>query len=138
MSSNLRVGILRAGGLLLLVLGILHLAVTPHITEMIEQSTPADAARWLTPPMLLNHVVVGILLLPLGGLTLYAAPHAASRAPWALVITRATAVTIAVLPPTIFLLMGSQYFEALPFKIATGIATLAAVVLLLAAFWPPK
>ena len=138
MTSAVRVLILRAGGVLLLLLGGLHLAVTPHIASFIEGAATPEAARWLIPPMLLNHVIVGILLLPLGGLTLYAAPWAGAGAPWARMTTRATAVTVATFPPTIFLLMGSRYFAAVPFRVAVGIACAAAVVLLLAAFWPAK
>jgi hypothetical protein len=72
--SGVRVLILRTGGGLLLLLGALHLAVTPLIVHLIERATSPEAGSWLAPPMLLNHVVVGILLFPLGGLTLYARP----------------------------------------------------------------
>jgi hypothetical protein len=86
--------------------------------------------------MLLNHVVVGILLLPLGGLIAYAAPHAAKGARWALVVSRVTALTVAALPPTLVLVMGTRDFQAVPFLCATGIVCAASIVLLLAAFWP--
>jgi hypothetical protein len=134
-SSSVRVLVLRVGGVLLLLLGGLHLAVTPLLAGAIEQATTAEAAGWLTPPMLLNHVVVGILLLPLGGLTFYAAPHAAAGARWAVVTTRATALTVATFPPVIFALMGRKYFGARPFLVAVSIACIAAVVLVVAAFW---
>jgi hypothetical protein len=51
----------------------------------------------LVPLMLLNHVLVGVLLLPLGWLILYAARHSASRVAWAQVVVRTTAVTVATL-----------------------------------------
>lgn len=86
--------------------------------------------------MVLNHVVVGILLLPCGGLVYYAAPDATAGARWALVVTRSIALTIAVLVPTLFLVMGLQYFEAVLFRIAAVIVCLASGTLLLTAFWP--
>jgi hypothetical protein len=78
MSSRVRGLILRLAGILLIVLGGLHLAVTPQIQRLVQRGISPEAADWLTPPMLLNHVVVGILLLPLGALITYAAPHAAA------------------------------------------------------------
>jgi len=128
--------ILRFSGVALCALGVLHLAVTPFIARMVQDDATPSAVDWLMPPMLLNHVVVGILLLPLGGLTCYAAPHAAAGARWALVTVRAIAVTMATLPPTLFFLMGTRYFGAVPFRIAAGLVTVASATLLVVALWP--
>jgi hypothetical protein len=136
MSPRIRSGILRAGGVLLVALGVLHLVVTPEIARLIQGSTSTKAAVWLMPPMLLNHIVLGILLLPLGGLTFYAAPYAARGERWALVVSRATATAIAALPVTLFVLMGTRYFGAPPFVLATAILSGACLALLAAAFWP--
>ena len=136
MSPRLRLIVLRLGGVLLLVLGALHLAVTPLIARLVRQAAAPSASEWLTPPMLLNHIVVGILLLPLGALTAYAAPHAAAGVAWAQFVTRTTALAIALLPPTLFVVMGRRYFGAVPFLVATGIMCAATIALLLAAFWP--
>ncbi|MGZ6060121.1 MAG: hypothetical protein ACXWLP_11730 [Myxococcaceae bacterium] len=136
LSPRVRSPVLRTAGVLLLALGLLHLAVTPFIVRMLQDGAAPGAAGWLTPPMVLNHVVVGILLLPIGGLVAYAAPDAAGGARWALVLTRSIAVAIAALPPTLFQVMGTRYFQAVPFRIAAIIVCLASVVLLLAAFWP--
>ena len=86
--------------------------------------------------MLLNHVVVGLLLLPLGVLTTYAASNAADGVRWAIVTVRTTALTVAALPITLFVLMGKSYFGAAPFVIATSIVCIATITLVLAAFWP--
>jgi hypothetical protein len=136
MPYRLRLEILRISGVMLVVLGCLHLAVTSHIAQLVRRGALENAIDWLTPPMLLNHVVVGILLLPLGILTVYAAPEATRGVRWALMVCRTTAVTIASLPPTLFALMGSRYFGAVPFQIATGIVCVVSGVLLCAAFWP--
>ncbi len=136
MSASIRSAILRAGGALLVALGALHLAVTPDIARLIKNSTSAKAAAWLMPPMLLNHVVLGILLFPLGGLTFYAAPHVARGERWALAVCRATATAIAALPVALFVIMGTHYFGAPPFVLATAILSGACLALLAAAFWP--
>jgi hypothetical protein len=134
--SRVRVLILRVGGVLLLLLGGLHLAVTPLLARIIEGAAKPEAADWLTPPMLLNHVVVGILLLPLGGLTIYAAPQAGAGVRWAVVTTRSTALTVATFPLVIFALMGRQYLAARPFLLAVTMACAAAIMLVVAAFLP--
>ncbi len=136
MNAPIRNAILKVGGALLVALGVLHLAVTPTIARFVTQSTTRAAGTWLLPPMLLNHVVVGLLLLPLGAITFYAAPHAARAERWALAVVRISAVSIALLPVALFALMGRQYFEAIPFIVATAIVCLACIVLLAAAFWP--
>jgi len=136
MSPHLRRFILRLSGVLLVALGVLHLGVTPFIARMLQDGAAPSAVDWLTPPMLLNHVVVGILLLPLGGLTFYAAPHAASGARWALAVIRFIAAAMVTLPPILFVLMGTRYFGAVPFRIAAGIVSVASMTLLIVAFLP--
>ena len=88
----------------------------------------------LVPPMLLNHVLVGVLLLPLGWLMLYAARHSAARVAWAQVVVRTTAVTVATLPVILLALMGFRYFDAPLFVLAAALVTAAAMALLFAAF----
>jgi hypothetical protein len=136
MRESLRRVILGSGGVLLILLGILHLAVTPVIAHFVVQSTVPASTRWLLPPMLLNHVVVGLLLLPLGAMVFYAAGPASRGERWALVVSRISAVGVASLPVSLFALMGRQYFAAVPFLVATVIVCLAAATLLATAFWP--
>jgi hypothetical protein len=136
MSAELRKFILRFAGAMLIILGVLHLAVTPFIARLIAENVTEEVRVWLTPPMLLNHIVVGVLLLPLGILTFYAAPSAVIDEPWALIVTRVSAVTVTILPLVLFLLMGGRYFGAAPFVVATAIVCVVALTLLAAAFWP--
>ena len=133
MSASTHTRILRSSGVLLILLGIVHLVATPHIADLIRHSTSVDAANVLVPPMLLNHVLVGVLLLPLGWLMLYAAPHSAARVAWAQVVVRTTAVTVATLPVTLLTLMGFRY-DAPLFVLGAALVTAAAVALLFAAF----
>ena len=85
--------------------------------------------------MLLNHICVGVLLIPLGYLTIYAAPHAVSGASWAQVIVRTTALAVAILPVALFTLMGTRYyFDAPLFVLGAVLTIIVAVILLAAAF----
>ena len=134
MSASTRVRLLRGSGALLILLGIVHLAATPHIATLIRHSASMDAADLLTPPMPLNHILVGLLLFPLGYLTVYAAPYSGARVRWAQVIVRATAITVATLPVTLLALMGVRYFDAPLFVLGTALVVAAAATLILAAF----
>ena len=138
MSKSTHLWLLRGSGALLVLLGIVHLVATPHISSLIRHSTSAGEANVLIPPMLLNHVLVGVLLLPLGYLTLYAAPHSAAGAAWAQVVVRTAAVTIATLPVTLLALMGARYFDAPLFVLGAALVVAAAVTLLLVAFSRPR
>jgi hypothetical protein len=138
MPQTVRFAILRVAGIVLISLGMLHLAVTGMIVRIVQESSSGTAAAWLVPPMVLNHVVVGLLLLPLGALTIYAAPYAARGERWAVIESRITAVTVTALPVTVAGLMGAQYFRAVPFVIATVLVSAAALLLLAAAFWPNR
>jgi hypothetical protein len=134
MAASTRVWLLRGSGVLLILLGIVHLVATPHIATLIRHLTSIGAADQLTPPMLLNHILVGLLLFPLGFLTVYAAPSAAAGLAWAQVIVRATALTVATLPVTLLALMGIRYFDAPLFVLGAALVVAAAITLLVAAF----
>ena len=136
MSTRVRRSIFRFGGVIVIALGILHLTVTPIIARLIAENVTEEVAVWLTPPMLLNHVIVGVLLLPMGILTFYAASPAVTGERWAVFVTQVSAVTMAVLPLALFELMGTRYFGAIPFVGATIMVCVAALALLAAAFWP--
>ena len=135
MTTSTRVRLLRGSGLLLLLLGIVHLVATPHIAALIRQSVSQGTADMLIPPMLLNHILVGVLLLPLGFLTFYAAPYPDR---WAQVVVRTTAVTVATLPLTLLWLMGVRYFDAPLFVVGFLLVVAASLTLLSAAFTGPR
>ncbi len=138
MSASAHVRLLRGSGALLILLGIVHLAATPHISMLIRHSASPGAADRLTPPMLLNHVLVGVLLLPLGYLTLYAAPHSAAGVAWAQVLVRTIAITVVALPLTLLALMGVRYFDAPLFVLGSALVVATAVTLLMVAFSSPR
>jgi hypothetical protein len=133
--SLTRLRLLRGAGILLVTLGIVHLLATPHIATLVRSSAVPSAAQWLTPPMLLNHILVGVLLIPLGFLTAYAAPQAANGASWAQVVVRTTALSVAALPIALFALMGTRYyFDAPLFVLGAALTVIVAVILLIVAF----
>ena len=133
--SWVRLGLLRGAGILLVMLGIVHLVATSHIATLIRHAASPSSAQWLTPPMLLNHVLVGVLLIPLGYLTAYAAPHAVNGASWAQIVVRTVALAVATLPIALFALLGTRYyFEAPLLLVGATLTVIVAVTLLAVAF----
>ena len=131
--QRLATRILEVGGVLLLVVAAIHLAVTLELRDLFLRSAGAPSMRFWLAPFLLNHVVVGILLVPVGLSTIFAARAARTGAPWARAVALTNALSVLALPLALVLLMGREYFSALPFLVASVLITLAGVALLAAA-----
>lgn len=117
-------------GSLLLIVAAIHLIVTPALKSAILDSvlTPQEL-RIVSPPFLLNHIVVGILLIPIGFITLYSASGIRAGERWAWVINLAIGLTILSLPIVLALVMRAEYFRAVPFLIAVALITIVGVTM---------
>jgi hypothetical protein len=112
MSTRSAARCLQVIGGLLIALGLVHLAATPHIPELLRGSSPAVYEQ-AVGPMLLNHVLVGILLLPLGFSTWLAAAASEQGESWALPVVIANAIVVCTLPLSIVVVMRrSEYYTA--------------------------
>lgn len=114
-------------GWLLIVLGAIHLAVVPLVSPWFAAELAPGSPR--LPAVMLDHVVAGVLLLPLGGLTVYAAREVGTGARWARVVCAATAATVATFPILVVALMGREHLAAWPFALAVIVMAAAAVLL---------
>jgi len=95
---------LQAVGGLLIALGIVHLAATPHIPDLLRGS-PLVVYERAVGPTLLNHVLVGILLVPLGFTTWLAAVASECGELWALQIVVTNTIVVFTLPLSIAALL---------------------------------
>ena len=122
------------GGVLLVVAAI-HLLVIPILSRELSRGlTVADFAT-IWPPFLLNHVVVGILLIPLGVSTVYAGHAVAQHLRWGFRIACLNAVTVLSLPAVLFAVMPLHYFHAPPFLVASVLVCLAALSMISLLVW---
>jgi hypothetical protein len=120
---------LRAAGMSLIVLGLVHIAATPHIPSLLNGSPPAVYER-AVGPILLNHVLVGILLLPLGYTTwLTTATHARDET-WATHTLIANTVVALTLPIGIAVFMRRSEYYGGPLFV-TGVGLVAIISLLM-------
>ena len=125
---------LAAGGSLLLVVAAIHLAVTPELRDLFLRSSGGSRSmRFWLAPFLLNHVVVAILLVPVGITTILAARAARAGAPWARAVALTNALSVLALPVALVTLMDRGYFGAKPFLVAAILVTVAGVALVAAA-----
>ena len=121
---------LRAVGGLLIGLGVVHIAATPHIPKLLHGSSPAVYER-VVGPMLLNHVLVGVLLIPLGLTTWLAALGCQRGEAWALRVVVTNTIVVFVLPLSIAAFMRrSEYYTAPLFL--TGVLLTTVISLLMA------
>lgn len=123
---------LQAVGVLLISLSVIHIAATPHIPELLRGSPVAVYER-AVGPTLLNHFLVGILLVPLGFTTWLAAAAFERGEGWALrVLVMNTAVVFA-LPLSLAVFMHRQeYYRAPLFLGGALLAVLISLVMALA------
>ena len=121
---------LQAVGALLTVLGLVHLAATPHIPELLRGS-PQVVYERAVGPTLLNHVLVGVLLVPLGVTTWLAAIASERGELWALGIVVANTIVVFTLPLSIAVFMRRPEYYTSPLFL-TGVLLTLVISLLMA------
>jgi len=123
-------------GVLLLIVAAIHLAVTPALKKaVLDRTLTPEQLSIVQPPFLLNHLVVGILLIPIGFITIYSAPAIRAGERWAWIINFANGLTILSLPIVLALVMPLRDFQALPFLIAAGLITIVGITMTAALLW---
>jgi hypothetical protein len=130
--------ILLFDGVLLIVIAFIHLFATPLVNKWLSRELTATTLENISPPFLLNHIVVGILLIPFGVSTLFSAIGVRGGQAWARGIAFTNAIAVLIFPLLIAWLMGKQYFTAPLFLVTTIIITLIGVSMVLPLIWLGK
>lgn len=126
--------LLGASGLIMMLLGVVHLIATPHILQLLD-GLSASERTFAAGPTLLNHVLVGVLLLPLGFATWVAASERFLAESWAKRILAANALTFLVLPVSILIFMRQpEYYQSPLFISGVALTTVAALLVAWAAW----
>jgi hypothetical protein len=121
-------------GGLLVILGLVHLAATPHIPALLNGSS-REVYQRSVGPMLLNHVLVGILLLPLGYTTWLGAAAATRGEQWARRVLIVNAAVLLALPVSIAALMRQPEYFAAPLFVAGVVLVAVISLLMIMAIW---
>jgi hypothetical protein len=127
--------ILIVEGILLLIVAAIHLLVIPELRRLFVRLLSPRAFEFVWSPFLLNHAVVGILLVPLGLSTLYCASGIKLGQRWSWRVGMTNAITILSLPLVLVAVMERRYFSALPFLFATLLITLVGLSMIWPLLW---
>lgn len=117
MSTHSSVRCLQVVGGLLIVLGLVHLAATPHVPDLLRGSPPMVYER-AVGPTLLNHVLVGILLASVGVTTWLAAVASERGELWALRTVVTNTIVVFTLPLSIAAFMRRPEYYTAPLFLA--------------------
>jgi hypothetical protein len=120
----------QATGILLVVLGIIHLIATPFLIDWSSRQLHPDHASLVIAAMRLNHILVGILLLPLGVSTFWSGN--ALEQSWGLRLAGLNAATLFCLPILLVTTMPLESLEAPLFRLAILVLISACLVQILA------
>jgi len=125
--------VLRLSGVFLVALGVVHLAATPHIPPLLDGMRSDRGYALARGATLLNHVMTGILLLPLGISTWLASSRVNLLQTWARLVLMSNSLAILCGPICILLFMGDPaYLRAPLFLTGVCLATLIPCLMLLA------
>jgi hypothetical protein len=127
-SQEIAAVFLRAVGVLLIVLGVVHTIATPHIRDLLGDSS-SEVYQRAVGPTLLNHVLMGILLLPLGYTTWLAAAARNRNAAWARRVLLVNGIVLLTLPASIAVFMRRPEYYTAPLFL-TGVALVTVISLL--------
>ena len=130
--------ILLIDGVLLIVIAFVLLFATPLIREWMARDLTPQSLSKISPPVYLNHIAAGILLIPFGVSTLYSAIGVRSGQTFARVIALLNAVMVMILPLIVAVLMGRQYFTEPIFLVATVSICVVGVSMVIPLIWLTK
>jgi hypothetical protein len=120
----------QATGILLVLLGIIHLVATPFLVGWSSRQIHSDQAFLVIAAMRLNHVLAGILLIPLGLSTFWSGR--ALEQSWALKLATLNAIVLLCLPILLVTTMPLESLDAPLFRLAVLVVIAACSVQALA------
>ncbi len=129
-------GMLVAEGALLIAVAVIHLAMTEEIGQIVAHNTSAKAFAFLWPPYALDHVVVGVLLLPIGASTILCAFALGRGDALAWRILCFNALSVLALPVALIATIGSSYLQSSPpFLVAAILVTAIGLSMIWPILW---
>jgi len=130
-SKNRDIGsfILVGTGCLLVATGIIHVAITLLLYRWFSLFVP-HGLHIVGPPFLLNHLIVGVLLVATGLTTILGAIglRKGDTLSWTVVAVKTAAVLF--LPLLLVILMRGPYYNAPAFKVAEVLVCASAILML--------
>lgn len=130
--------ILMIDGVLLLVVATLYFILINSVTSWLEERiSPLEKAD-VMPLFLMNHIAVGILLIPLALSTFYCAWGVKKGQHWSRVVSLINGLSVLSLPVILSLFMGAQYYGSFLFLLASVLMVVIGITMLVPLVWFPK
>ena len=130
--------ILMLDGFLLIVVSALYFLMTNMATTWLEERLSPLEKSEVEPIFRLNHIAVGILLIPLALSTFYCAWGVKKGQHWSRVVSLINGLSILALPATLSWFMGAQYYGSIMFLLATLLIVVIGITMLVPLVWFPK
>ena len=130
--------ILLLDGVLLLVVAVLYFVLTGLATKWLTYKLTPDEYSEVAPQYLVNHIAIGILIIPLALTTLYASWGVQKGQQWSRIVSVINGVSVLLLPVILSWFMGTQYYGSIVFLLATVLIVVIGITMLVPLFWFPK
>ncbi|MBI5022154.1 MAG: hypothetical protein HZB59_12025 [Ignavibacteriales bacterium] len=127
--------ILLINGIILILLSLVHLLETPIVSQWLTGQLTEESISKISPITLFNHILIGMLLIPFGISTMFSAAGIRVGQKWARAIAYTNSIVIIIVPLTVYVVMGSFYFDNYLSIIATSMITIAGLSMLLSLIW---
>ena len=128
----------QATGVLLIMLGLVHLVATPFFIGWASRTVSSDSAPLVMAGLKLNHILVGILLIPFGISTFWAG--CALQETWAFRLATMNAAATLLFPVLLVLSLPAESLDAPLFRLAILVLIMACLtqVAALAGLWAQR
>ncbi|MBA4313029.1 MAG: hypothetical protein C0417_10415 [Chlorobiaceae bacterium] len=127
--------ILLIGGILLILLSFVHLLGTPLVSRWLTGKLTEESISEISPIILFNHILVGMLLIPFGVSTIFSAAGIRVGQKWARAIAYTNSIVIIIVPLAVYIVMGSFYFDNYLSIVGTSMITIVGLSMLLSLIW---
>ena len=127
--------VLLIDGVLLIILAFIHLLATPVIQTWLNRELTPEKLRNVSPPFFLDHIVVGLLLIPFGVSTLYSAVGVRAGQVWARAVAITNAFSVMIMPLLVLLVMGPEYFSSTASVVAAASITMIGLSMFIPLLW---
>ena len=118
--------VLWIGGTLVFTTGLLHLWATSYVMQLFESGEAGSQSDVALAAAFINHVVVGVLLLPLGVSLACTAWPLARKEPWSVAVGVGNCLALLALPAILVIAVRPAMLDAPAFVAAVAMLTGAA------------
>lgn len=136
MDNNLFLSrILLVSGILLLFFALLHIFCSPLVFKWFTREIINETLSTTSPVVLFNHLLVGILLIPLGVSTMFTAAGVRAGHKWARAVAITNSLLIIIISLLIYIVFGWAGYGSSLYMIVNVLVTIIGIFMFLSLIW---